>query len=417
MKRLYSLDLIRGVAIVGVVILHGLFRWTGASRILSGQEQPSSFISFVGLFFTMAGIFFIVSGIVNAFAMYKRVSTHRNTLKEILFGAFVTGGWIIFLNYVYRIFLSSGFDEIERVPPGVIIGALRTGSLVLPSPEKIIGPGALLLIGSTVILVVGVLAVLFRGGGHGRVRRDYMVLGLVGATVLLAAPFVRTALVPMVSEAIANQDYLVAFSLGYLAADLMPIFPYLGYGFFGAILGIALACGEAFRKIRGYTALFGFSWFVFGLVGILVNGGTGSGQSFRPDIIGWCFIRYMNLGLFTLFVLTGLVVLDFAPDERKEKLIRLSTPLRRFGRISLTVFCLEPIMAEFLEMIANLLFPGWNNELGYVALFGVMGMFIWWFLLKHWERKNFIGSLEWQTIKIIEKLSGKKSTRLNMKDL
>ena len=125
----------------------------------------------------------------------------------------------------------------------------------------------------------------------------------------------------------------------------------------------------------------------------------------------------MNLGLFTLFVLTGLVVLDFAPDERKEKLIRLSTPLRRFGRISLTVFCLEPIMAEFLEMIANLLFPGWNNELGYVALFGVMGMFIWWFLLKHWERKNFIGSLEWQTIKILEKLSGKKSTRLNMKDL
>jgi hypothetical protein len=80
--------------------------------------------------------------------------------------------------------------------------------------------------------------------------------------------------------------------------------------------------------------------------------------------------------------------------------------------VSLTVFFSEPILAELLRKVCDLVLPGWNESLLLVILFGILCVCAWWVILKiWWKTVRFAGSLEWITARVIQTVSGKRSTR------
>lgn len=137
----------------------------------------------------------------------------------------------------------------------------------------------------------------------------------------------------------------------------------------------------------------------------------------REDLFGrGCIgsgICMIELGIFILLQLWLYKIFDRAGDHKYEIRRRRSTSVRRFGMLALTVYILEPFVAEIFRKITEIVFgKGWNDQLQWVLLFGLFLLGFWWLLLKLWGRTGFLCSFEWLTGVAMLKLAGKKSGKV-----
>ena len=81
--------------------------------------------------------------------------------------------------------------------------------------------------------------------------------------------------------------------------------------------------------------------------------------------------------------------------------------------VALTVYFLEPLVAELLLKVLELIVGNldWTNQISWVLLFAFSCLVFWTFILYLWKKVNFIGSLEWLSVRLmyvtVKKLSGK----------
>jgi hypothetical protein len=57
------------------------------------------------------------------------------------------------------------------------------------------------------------------------------------------------------------------------------------------------------------------------------------------------FIRFIQLGFYFFIIVILLKTIDFQTEEKQEKVVRKTTPILRFGIISLTIFVFETVIA------------------------------------------------------------------------
>ena len=106
MKRIHSLDLFRGIAIMMVVVLHRLvFDWTGAAAWFEASNPLLEYFwfSIIMFFVGMGGIFSLISGTVTSYSTHDRLTTGRNTIKQIMLGSLISFFWLEFLHFLYGI--------------------------------------------------------------------------------------------------------------------------------------------------------------------------------------------------------------------------------------------------------------------------------------------------------------------------
>ena len=124
------------------------------------------------------------------------------------------------------------------------------------------------------------------------------------------------------------------------------------------------------------------------------------------------FARYVHLGIFVLVILALLHQVDFKPDDQQTRVLERFDPVLRFGKVTLTIFVLETPLATDLHVISDSLFPGWDSNVGFVLLFALVNVVLWWVGLEYWQSKEFKGSIEWAIAKIAKLMSGKSSDKI-----
>ncbi len=422
-KRVVALDIIRGIAIISIIVLHRMhYNWTAAGPGHSIADSAASWVLFV-LFYliTMAGIFALITGTVTSLRAYQRNAGGRSKPVQLLYGGLATGLWILALHYIQRIFLANGFLE-GRFPVGILLGWIRTGEAVPLAPGLYSESNALSMIGSVVIFVTFVLFLVLRSRKPRNLKRDIRLYIILGTLILMATPILRYELGLYKTILAEHQNYF-GITLINLLTGGYGIFPFLAYGFYGSAIGAALA-GTVSRAILKRALLFsGLAFFLIGGAGFFILGGWDFTNIFVNTLTNqfhWILFRLNQLGFFLILYWLFLSVVDFAASGRKERTLRIFYPVRVFGMMSLTVFVCEPLLAELLRKIWDSLFPGWNDQLLPVLLFGFLCLLIWWLLLQLWWKTiRFAGSVEWLSAGVIRLLSGKKSTRFSfgfMKD-
>ena len=114
----------------------------------------------------------------------------------------------------------------------------------------------------------------------------------------------------------------------------------------------------------------------------------------------WYSIMVMQLGLFLLMILAALAALDRQPAVAAvqtgwSKLVGLVVRfITRFGHAGLTAFFLESIVAALVWRLLNLIVPGIRLGIGSALLFGLILALSWGFGLLFWERRHYVGSIE-----------------------
>jgi hypothetical protein len=360
---------------------------------------------------TMAGLFYVVMGAVNSYMMYSRIKSKRNTIRQIAGSGAIMGVFLLASHYIFRWLLSAD--------SGVLYYLIHDGKWTSPDPKWIIGTCTLAMLGYTSIMLPVVLGFLFRHQGYKKQRRNYLILLISGTIILAVTPFIRDAFARDVVQFIELGKYVEAIFLGAFVYDLFPIFPYIAYGFYGAILGIALARGEDKKTVLGVLLVGGIFWLVLGFAGNSFYGGldpTLYRDFSHTAIYNKTFQQYSQIGFFMIAVMIGLMIFDYIPEEKRRRRHAHFKFIRRFSLISLTIFLFEGlVMAVFRTVMDAIpIFDGWDDSLAIIALVAFGHVYLWAQAAKQWEKIGYVGSVEWFILKVIGWISGKRSEKFNL---
>ena len=172
-ERIFTFDLVRGGAIIGILIFHRVL-WDWFFQTYTGGELPLE-VALLYLFITMAGIFYVITGSVYAFMIQKRLTSSKIIEKQVVLGGWVTGLLLMAYSYLMRIFLIRFLDD--TMPLVEMDSSLQNGTGLLTYfilhgrlPDPLILPGqwlgieTLAMIGWTIIFISTVLGFLSKFG-------------------------------------------------------------------------------------------------------------------------------------------------------------------------------------------------------------------------------------------------------------
>lgn len=392
-----------------VVVLHRLvFDWTGAATWFEASNPllENPWFSIVMFFVGMGGIFSLISGIVTSFSTHNRLIKRQNTIKQILVAALISFFWLEFLHFLYG-FIFAPFAFGPETSYGLFIALLRGAPIGSPSKAALLYAGPLPIIGISGLVVPFLIYLLLRKQGKEKIKRNKIILNVIATTILILSIFLPSLLGPIMYDALDNNNFPLAISLGYLIHRDFPIFPILSFAIYGSSLGLSLAREENKRSIIKRWLIFASVIITIGVILLTIA------LSFQIE--AWNFVRFIQLGVYFLIIVGLLYAVDFKSEDKQQKILKNLTPIIWFGRTSLTILVLEVPLAEIFRLILSLIYPGWVNDLLACLLFGLFNLAIWGIILFFWKNKNFRGSLEWIGAQLVKQSSKnrKKGEKIN----
>ena len=420
MRRIGVIDFLRGTSILFMLLFHGSYYWDSLpSKNQMNQMLSNPIAGLAMLLGKAAGIFALLSGMSNAVSMNSRMNSGKHKPKQIFFGGLITGLWILIIGKVQgTVFNHTIIGTAEFPYPdgpssyAIIVGSIQTGSLQLPNMYSLFyRTTALFIIGLSVICTGIALALLGLKEGYKKTRRNLIILGVVATTIVMVTHPIKESLRPIWLDAYVNGKHAKGAFLSILIGDSFPFFPYVGYALYGAMFGIAFSQNIDKRKV---TLVGGIGSGVYIVAGSILLGFMGhpSAEEIHETLsIQWNFLL---VGFF-LLISTFVYNVHYWKEERKARKFFTNTFTRRFGIMTLTIFVFEPLVGTSIKvLIMDNIFPGWSVNPVFPFIYGGSLIFLWYGILKLWEKGRFIGSLEWINGKITSFLTGRNASRINI---
>jgi len=420
MKRLLYVDIVRGLMIVWVIILHAVgslvFRYDAGAANQVGMN-PVLFLVLlpVGIVATWAPFFIVLSGTAHAYSMFGNMrkaalSGDNGRVWSNYLGALTNSGIIYVYSLFNVLFLHHSMEFNGVFQHTMLTSALHDGVLYPPSVQLLFYSDALAAIAIGTAAVNTVLFLLWRYGGVDSPRRDYAMLFAMMMLFVFTARDLHTRFDHVYYQAITDGAYVKAAVLkSIIGANQSPV-PNVGYGFLGALFGLALVRGEGLRRIQGFGVMLAAFF-------LLMAGAQLWREGLTPqELLAHTLpmkLHHLNLGLITLVCLWLITWMEFAPEERRAVIARRTTLPRRFSMAALSVFLLEGVTAVLLSRLIGLAWPGFQQNPVAIVLFVGGLILLWDRVLRLWERVDFKYGFEWYLIKIVGRVRGRCSQRLN----
>ncbi len=396
--RIQSLDLLRGLAVMLIILFHSSIYNFANIHLLDFSNPPVIvvLISFMGLW---GGMFIIYSMALNTLMLGSATRSDRS-FKPFLY-LIIAGLIYLVVHFLLNLFLGRwNVDFVNNQP--ILTGTaylFRNGSLQTPESIKLFDGSSVGTIGMNLIILSLLLFLIFRKGSKDRTGRFYWIAGLTATSIMLLS-FVRVYLFPFFAGQMESGNYLAGILLSFLLANPYPLLPYLAYGIIGVMIGLMIH-QQKDRLLMKFMVPPGLFFLVYGLAGMMNFDKTIS----KPDFF-WYFKTNFELGLFIMMI----VLCRFLPAPGSRILSALVV-IQWFSRVSLTIYLLETTVSELLRIAGLRIFPGWNETINGCLVFGAINILLWAIVLFFWQKIKFKYSLEYFWVIIFEKL-GKKSTKL-----
>ena len=425
MKRIQSLDILRGIGMLGLVFMH-VFEQVGWINITTMFEKEWYVWLPLGLFMYFAswkGVFLLISGVANAYGFQKAIengkSPHKVLIQRLLWAIvlFFQGvliqvffnPWIGLYNVFRTKFLGntglvlwdiSGLqwsDAVETIAVSIFISTIIQYLLTLGKKKS----KSWVAIGVFLILTVTVF-----------VLTPYTITKIIDF-------FGWTSVTAIKSAAINNfGDRIRWLSLAIFIGHQMPLMPYLAIFFLGTGIGIALTNPKISKKP---TLIVGYSLGMLFVVVAILLAAIKHDFSVGFGIIPNTWFLLLATGIQVWALTTFLWVFDFAKKaQRRTKYTKI---FRKAGLLSLTIFSLQSL-DFFPRWILTVIYASFGQEinftghnvnlgLGHTFLISIIVLLYWIGIILLWGLVNFTLSFDW-LFEILRRLSS--GQKINWKD-
>lgn len=449
MKRIISLDFMRGIAMIGVCFFHAMlhlypyFNEEGLS-LISTDLVAGILIIPILILSQFRSLFLMISITVFAYSNYMSIKKgakagqifKKNLISGVLLLIVAFLCEAIFANWGYlgRLIELSGTNLAN---PGTIADVSGTATDYL---NHILHFETLHSIAFMMIILGSVFAIFAKLGYNSDDKKKQMMKILIILAVLgyLLTPFAQlfadwayTAMYGFGYNAkidgvrLSSQYYFTNFGefiVGLFFASIagveQPIFPFLGAACLGAMLGIELASDKVepkilskfnkkalFVMIPGTIIAFLTEYLVYGKITF----------SLAPHS---AFIQTLLDGMELLILIAVIKRIDFNPKADMEKIKKNTKFARRFGMVSLSIFVLQIFIEYPIRLLAwlisgqtvNFLARQKIDNLFLVIFVSFICIFAYFLVVKVWEKVKFVGSFEWLMGKIAGLLTGAKGS-------
>ncbi len=407
MKRIYFYDILRGIAIIVVIVIHTLaLEWSSTFDLVDRTLAitPGILITFyVG---TMGGIFHYMMGSVMAFTMYKKVVEQKTALNKLVISGIVKGIILLICHYIFR--------SVFSFNAGILYHFLKEGVWIKPTIYGVISTSTFATLGWTSIIVSCLLGILFRNEGYKKRKVNNIILIAIATPIIALSPIVRSTLAPIATDLINDGNIFRAVIFGYLSYDEFPLFPYAAYGFLGAILGIKLATLDKNKKkfSKIFLDLYALIWIIIGIIGLIIMGGIDAASYYDYDAVSLyreSYKQFTQIGVILIVTQHCIQWYDLVGPEKLTALNHRTRYIMQISDISLTIFLFEGITTILLHHVANFILPAnWNNYMGVVVCFAIVNVFLWMIYANFLMKRQKQGPIERFLRFVIKLLSGTK---------
>ncbi|MCP4760931.1 MAG: DUF1624 domain-containing protein [archaeon] len=413
MKRYTSLDLLRGAAIVGVICFHLLNVSYDYTAVL--DESPPFwfyllviFLGYMGAFDVM---FICLSALVNIISVDRQWKKalekdtneegKKKAFKKIMKGQIIRGLFIITVGYV-----------AESLLNGLLLKALlQEENLIGEAINPLFYTQVLVMIGLSVIICSFIYLSLLKMGKNK--REITTILMILGCAIIFLTPLITEIMRALgfperPSTGWEERNILINilyFILTPLVTRFTPIFPNLGIAIFGVIIGYNISEGKIEKKFLNKVIYGSIGLFIIGIIEGII------GEPY--DLTD--FLMASAGGLLLIVML--LYFVEVRGKGKKFAENKVSLLFRRFGFITLTIWCLQWVVIipiSIIQLILNLMSglstpildgPFLNQGLNGWELWGLIFIVVpmYHLILWIWEKIEFKGSLEWITVKLLSK--------------
>ncbi len=416
MKRLASLDFLRGIAILMVVGFHSIERalpidfWDNFIST-APKWQFYLFGPFL-LLMSWRGFFILISSIVYIYTFEAKVRITND--PRILLKKNIMKGTILFLfGCIINIFLK---------PDAAIGSFLLTGQW---KPEQFIyklnESNAIQMIALGLIVYSFIHYLLTRNQGYEKPTRNLTIYAILLIVIIILTPLLNQILYSIYGitrddiidmETNSPGQFLKSIFLANIVGNAQPLFPYLSVTFLGCIIGIILSQDKwEIKEKLSKLCLLGIIIIISGLLDWIVIMGSEPIETF---MIAPMWFLILNSGFQTFLIAICLYFFDYTKNSQKKlKRIKNVRFIRRAGLVSLTLFStqvLDIIPRFLLTKISGIDYLSMGNLTTLYQSFLLLWIVIlyWAILLRLWEYGKFYGTFDWLMVYITSSFSKKK---------
>ncbi len=424
-RRLLFLDALRGFFILYLLFIHGLSGAIFNNDMQALKQAPVWLLVLfapVVLLAPWSPIFAFISGVAHAYVTHGVMEKHRNQrggspFRPIMAGAIATAVLLYLLSLFNMGFMHHSMPFNGEFRHTLFTGALHEGRWFPFDMQMLFYNDALSMVALNTLLVNGLLYFMWRGDGFRHTRRYTVIIACGTAAVFLLSPLVHALLTPYYFDALNSNHYGTAVLLKLLVGPNMAILPYLGYGLFGVLLGVALARRTPAALMRRYGYGFSVLFLACGGALFMVQGFSPVELAQHPFPIK---IHFINLSSMLAFCTWMILRMEYCPEEQRVRAAARTLWLRRMGLVALTAFCLESFVAVLFSR-AYLWVLGVEGDfprtLPYIIPFLVCVLAFWNTLFYFWAKVDFKYSVEWWISRIVCWVRNRPSIRLQTEEV
>ena len=435
-NRIISVDILKGIAIIGVLILHPILydnfhTPSNAQQIVS----PIAFVLLLPLLIlaTWAGGFTMLSSAVSTYNIYGRMKK-KHTFKEASAPILWSGLYLLILDpiktYCFDRTYFSSFSE-EGISYSILSRLLQKGELAFPGADKLMQIGILPAIAFSGFLTVFLLWVLFRNNGKEKIKRNIIILAIIGFSWAIFYYPISVRLSPYVLQLFEKGGFFIflALILRLFVSHQLSFFLMGIYAIFGMICGILLSQNQKFKIIKKISLIISVIFLTAFAISITILISTAEYGAMNAIYTLMDYelypkeLLFLSLGLMFLLIIPIVKKIEFRSAEKRAKIAKKTMFLKKFGNITLSLYVFEPVINGTLGTVFHLLFNGgvlypfgspdpyMTNDFA-VLLFGFTFVTFWILFVHFWSKTNYKYGLEYLIIIITNPYRREKSRKL-----
>ncbi len=424
-RRLLFLDALRGFFILYLLFIHALSGAIFNNDMEALKQTPIWLLILfapVVLLAPWSPIFAFISGVAHAYVTHGVMERYRNQrggtpFRPIMAGAIATAALLYLLSLFNMGFMHHSMAFNGEFRHTLFTGAMHEGRWFPFDLQLLFYNDALSMVALNTLLVTGLLYFMWRGDGFKHTRRYTVIIACGTAAVFLLSPLVHGLLTPHYFDALNSGHYGTAFLLKLVVGPNMAIIPYLGYGLFGVLLGLALARRVPATLMRRYGYGFSVLFLLCGATLFIIQGFSPVELAQHPFPIK---IHLINLASMLAFCTWLILRMEYCSEEQRGRAAARTLWLRRLGLVALTAFCLESFVAVSFSKV-YLWVLGVDGEfphtLPYIIPFLACVLLFWNTVFYFWAKIDFKYSVEWWISRIVCWVRNRPTIRLQTEEV